>query len=105
MRLVNTTAFAETTAYIGQFLSSDKSYTLDRMRTLMRALENPQDKLRIIHIGGTAGKGSTAYIAATILEKAGYKVGLHTTPHLVSVCERMMINRVSISERAFVELI
>lgn len=75
------------------------------MQALMRALGNPERKLRIVHIGGTAGKGSTCYMAATILEKAGYKVGLHMSPHMISITERLMINRTPIPEKKFVQLL
>lgn len=91
--------------YLAQFLSSKWSYTLGRMRTLMRALGNPEKRLRIIHVGGTAGKGSTCFIAASILQSAGYKVGLHMSPHLISVTERLMINRTPIPDKKFVALL
>jgi len=75
------------------------------MQQLMQELGNPETKIPFIHIGGTAGKGSTAYIAATILEKAGYKVGLHTSPHLITITERLMINRQPIPGEKFVRLL
>lgn len=75
------------------------------MEALMRELGNPEKKLRVIHIGGTAGKGSTCYMAASMIEEAGYKVGLHMSPHMVSVTERLMINRKPISAQKFVRLL
>ncbi|OGG34669.1 hypothetical protein A2363_03990 [Candidatus Gottesmanbacteria bacterium RIFOXYB1_FULL_47_11] len=96
---------AEAESYLTQFLSSKWSYTLVRMEKLMTALGNPERKLCVIHIGGTAGKGSTCFIAASILETAGYKVGLHMSPHLISITERLMINRTPIPEKKFVSLL
>ena len=54
---------------------------------------NPQDALRIVHIAGTKGKGSTAATIASILEAAGLRTGLYSSPHLDRVEERLMIDR------------
>ncbi len=91
--------------YLNQFLSSKWTYTLGRMNQLVALLGHPERKIPIIHIGGTAGKGSTSYIAASILEKAGYKIGLHMSPHMISITERLMINRSPIPEEKFVKLL
>lgn len=72
---------------------------LDATRQLMALFGNPQDKLPTIHIAGTNGKGSTAMMIATILEEAGYKVGLFTSPALVDFNERIRINREPISDQ------
>jgi dihydrofolate synthase/folylpolyglutamate synthase len=55
-------------------------------------LENPHQKFRSIHVGGTNGKGSTSHMLASILQEAGYKVGLYTSPHLKNYTERIRIN-------------
>ena len=65
---------------------------LERMIDLMDILDNPQDKFKSIHVGGTSGKGSTAMFIASILTKQGYKTGLHLSPHLQIVNERYQIN-------------
>ena len=65
-------------------------FGLRRMEYLMELLGNPQLKYPTIHVGGTSGKGSTATIIASILATK-YKVGLHTSPHLVSITERIRI--------------
>lgn len=65
---------------------------LDTARTLAAAFGNPHKKLRCIHIAGTNGKGSTAHTIAAILQNAGYRTGLFTSPHLVDFRERMRIN-------------
>jgi dihydrofolate synthase/folylpolyglutamate synthase len=65
---------------------------LDRMRGLLRVLGNPHRALRIIHIAGTKGKGSTAAMLAAILREAGYRTGLFTSPHLCRVEERFQVD-------------
>lgn len=59
---------------------------------LCKALGDPQDGLRSIHIAGTNGKGSTSHMLASIFQEAGYKTGLYTSPHLVDFRERIRIN-------------
>lgn len=73
--------------------------TLDNIKTLLQPLNNPQNDYPCIHIAGTNGKGSTAAMLESILMKAGYKVGLYTSPHLVDFRERIRINRVHIPEQ------
>jgi dihydrofolate synthase/folylpolyglutamate synthase len=68
---------------------------------LCQALGNPQHKLKTIHIAGTNGKGSTSHMLAAILQSAGYKTGLYTSPHLKDFRERIKINGIEVSE-AFV---
>jgi dihydrofolate synthase/folylpolyglutamate synthase len=68
---------------------------------LCDALGNPQNKFRSIHIAGTNGKGSTSHMLASILQEAGYKTGLYTSPHLKSFTERIRINGEEVS-REFV---
>ncbi len=77
---------------------------LERIGALLKALSNPQDGLRVIHVGGTNGKGSTAAFLASILATAGHKVGLFTSPHLVSFTERFRVNGREITERDVVTL-
>ncbi|MEA1939484.1 MAG: folylpolyglutamate synthase/dihydrofolate synthase family protein [Candidatus Caldatribacteriota bacterium] len=70
---------------------------LNNIRELLFLLGNPHEKLKIIHVGGTNGKGSTASIINRILNSEGYKVGLYTSPHLIDFTERMKINNRKIS--------
>ena len=65
---------------------------LERMRALLHRLGDPQDRVRIVHVTGTKGKGSTSAMLASILREAGFRVGLFTSPHLVDVRERMQVN-------------
>ena len=80
--------------------TNDESYKpgLDRMHALCEALAIPVADLPTLHIAGTNGKGSTAAMSAAIAQAAGYRVGLHTSPHLWSVAERMCVDGTPIPE-------
>ena len=71
---------------------------LHRIRALCDALGNPQDRLKFIHIAGTNGKGSTATMLASVLQHAGYRTGLYTSPYLVTFHERIRVNGTMISD-------
>src|SRR5207248_10878970 len=66
---------------------------------------NPQERLRFIHVAGTNGKGSTCAMLESIYRAAGLKTGLFTSPHLVSFCERIQINRNPIAESDVARLV
>jgi len=83
----------------------DKHAGLARMWALLNAMGNPQEAYSTVHIGGTAGKGSTAMILAAILKNSGYKTGLHVSPHLEDARERMQVNGKFIPVEMFVELV
>ena len=72
--------------------------TLEPTRRYLELLGNPQESFKSIHITGTNGKGSTSAFTASILEAAGFKVGLYTSPHLERFNERIKVNRVEISD-------
>ncbi|MFV8465540.1 bifunctional folylpolyglutamate synthase/dihydrofolate synthase [Flavobacterium sp. LB1P62] len=84
-------------------LQGASAYKKDLTNThlLIDHLDNPQEKIKCIHVAGTNGKGSTSHMLASILQEAGYKVGLYTSPHLKDFRERIKINGIEISE-AFV---
>ncbi len=67
--------------------------------TLCAALDNPQNKFKSIHVAGTNGKGSTSHMLASVLQEAGYKVGLYTSPHIKDFRERIKINGQKIEEQ------
>lgn len=77
---------------------------LHRMRALCNALGNPQDQLKFIHLAGTNGKGSTATMLASALEKSGYRTGLYTSPYLITFHERIRINGSMISDNDLSQL-
>ena len=95
--------YSDALAYLGQTRRFGMKLGLESMHELARALGSPQDGLRFIHIAGTNGKGSTAAFCESCLRAAGFRVGLYTSPHLVSVRERIQINREMISEADFGE--
>jgi dihydrofolate synthase / folylpolyglutamate synthase len=72
--------------------SAEINLRLERIGALLAHLGNPEKQLRVVHVGGTSGKGSTAVMIANILTCAGYNVGLHTSPHLQLLNERHQIN-------------
>ncbi len=72
---------------------------------MMQALGNPECKFRSIHVAGTNGKGSVSHMLASILQEAGYKVGLYTSPHLVDFRERIRINGEMIPEKEVVDFV
>ncbi|MBR1627910.1 MAG: hypothetical protein IJ679_01420 [Lachnospiraceae bacterium] len=74
------------------------------MAALLEKAGHPERRLRIVHIAGTNGKGSTARYTAALLRKAGHLVGLYTSPHLVSMCERIAVDGEDISREAFARL-
>ena len=78
--------------------------SLHRVAYLLEKLGNPQKKLKFIHIAGTNGKGSTASMTASILEKAGYRTGLFTSPYIYRFNERMQINGQQIDDETVISL-
>lgn len=74
---------------------------LTRMRRVMGALGDPQDRLRIIHVAGTSGKTSTAYYLSALLTAAGVRVGLSVSPYTYTLLERLQVNGLMLSERQF----
>ena len=76
---------------------------LDTIRNILQGLGNPQENFDCIHVAGTNGKGSVASALAAILQTAGYRVGLYTSPHLIRFNERIRINRRQISNRNVVK--
>ena len=80
---------------------ADIQPTLD----LMSALGNPECKFQSIHVAGTNGKGSVSHMLASILQEAGYKVGLYTSPHLVDFRERIRINGEMIPQQTVVDFV
>lgn len=78
---------------------------LTNIKLLAAHLDNPQNELKCIHVAGTNGKGSTSHMLSSVLQEAGYKVGLYTSPHLKDFRERIKINGREISEEFVIEFI
>lgn len=101
-------------AYIDTFINSERSpdfsrqarfYNLERISRLLAHLGDPHRRLKVVHVAGSKGKGSTAALIASILTHAGYKTGLFTQPHLITPRERCRINSRLISEAEFAEYV
>lgn len=105
--MINTIRQAE--KYLEQFIPSSTKQKfparlgLKRTERLLDLLNNPQEKTKIIHIAGTSGKGTTAFITSTILIAHGKKTGLHLSPHLEDIRERFLINNKKIDEKIFIK--
>ncbi|SFA84308.1 dihydrofolate synthase / folylpolyglutamate synthase [Flavobacterium swingsii] len=96
--------FAQLPMYQQQGASA---YRKDLVNTILLAnhLGNPELKIKTIHVAGTNGKGSTSSMIASVLQEAGYKVGLYTSPHLKDFRERIKINGIEISEDFVVDFV
>ena len=99
------TTYTEALDYIYDLTKYGIKLGLENIKYLLYLLENPHKKLKIIHVAGTNGKGSTASLISSILKSDGYKVGLYTSPHLVDFTERIKINQKPISRKKVSELL
>ena len=86
----------EAIAYIENYTWSTTRLGLERTRTLLRALGDPQKELKFIHVAGSNGKGSTCAMLEAVLRAAGYRTGLYISPYIQDFCERIQINGVNI---------
>ena len=84
---------------------TDKNFNLGRMELLLHEFGDPHHALRVIHVAGTKGKGTTAALMESCLRAHGLSTGLHTSPHLVSICERARMGGEPISEDEFCRLL
>lgn len=91
--------------YFNNFYKGTKNPTLKAMEYFMEELGHPEKKLKIIHIAGTNGKGSTTEMLANILTKNGYKVGKYISPHLIKYNERISVNGQDITDKEMEEII
>jgi len=72
-----------------------------RTKEFLKLLGSPQNKLKVIHVAGTSGKGSTSFMISTFLKSQGFKVGLHLSPHLIDIRERTEINNAFLDEKRY----
>ena len=77
---------------------------LERITALCKALGDPQNKLRFIHVAGTNGKGSTSAMLASVLQSAGYRTGLYTSPYIRTFCERIRVDGENIHQEKLASL-
>jgi dihydrofolate synthase/folylpolyglutamate synthase len=80
-------------------------FGLTQVERILKAIGNPHREIQVIHIGGTNGKGSTAAMMSSILQKEGYRVGLYTSPHLIRFTERIQVNGKEIEEAVVAALV
>ena len=95
----------ETLAYIESEKWTWHKPGLSRTRELLKALGNPEKKLKFAHIAGTNGKGSTAASMASVLRKAGYRTGLYTSPYIISFNERMQVDGEMITDEELAAIV
>ena len=95
--------YKEAVKYIDEIPKFTKKNSLEHTRVFLNKLEINQNKMKIIHIAGTNGKGSVCAMVSNILVKAGKRTGLFTSPHLVKVNERVRIDNVLISDEEFLK--
>lgn len=107
-------SYRDALAYIYSFTDYEKQYVyryapetfdLNRMVRLLDYLDNPHRRFRVVHIAGTKGKGSTSAMVASVLQAAGYRTGLYTSPHLHTFRERIQINNHFIGETELCTLV
>lgn len=100
--------FKQAEAFLALHIPRDSKQTfpgelgLTRAKYFLNLLGQPQEKIKVIHVAGTSGKGSTCYLINSLLMSHGFKVGLHQSPHLTDVRERYQINSQIISKDEFV---
>src|SRR3989442_12918527 len=97
--------YAEAIHFLYHLRVFGAKFGLENTLRLAALAGNPQDRLRFIHVAGTNGKGSTCAMLESIYRAAGVRVGLFTSPHLISFGERIQVNRRPVSERGVVRLV
>lgn len=95
------TTFEEAVNYLYDVPRFTKKNTLEDTKAYLQRLGNPDAKMKIIHVAGTNGKGSTCAYMRSILEAAGYRVAVFTSPHLVDIRERFLVNGKMVEKQAF----
>jgi dihydrofolate synthase/folylpolyglutamate synthase len=90
--------------YIHSTLKFGSKLGFERIGSLLKLMGNPQDSLKIVHVAGTNGKGSTCNAIAAVLKAAGYKTGLYTSPYVNDFCERIQINNENIPHNELAQI-
>ena len=97
--------YEQAIAYIQNLTKFGFNFGLGRITELLNRLGRPQQSLKIVHVGGTNGKGSTASMLASILQQADFKVGVFSSPHLHAYTERYRVNGLQIANERIAQLI
>ena len=97
--------FTESVEYIHSLLAFGIKPGLERISMLLEMLDNPQDKLKVIHVAGTNGKGSTSTTISDMLIADGHKTGLFTSPYVIDFCERIQIDGENVDKDIFAECV
>lgn len=97
--------YREALAWIHSIGRFGMNQGLQRIEALLGYLGDPHKKIKFLHIGGTNGKGSTAALAASVLQAAGYRTGLYTSPYLEQFTDRMSVNGKEISKTDLTDLV
>jgi dihydrofolate synthase/folylpolyglutamate synthase len=105
INIIEAVTYAEAIQFLYGLQMFGADFGLETPRRLAALVGNPQEKLRFIHVAGTNGKGSTCAMLESIYRAAGLRVGLFTSPHLVSFRERIQVNRQLIPESKIVRLV
>jgi len=97
--------YKESIDWIDSFEKFGIKLGLDRITHICKKLGNPQNTYKIIHVGGTNGKGSVCRFLESTLINSGYTVGTYTSPHLQRFSERIIVNNMEISKKETVKLV
>jgi dihydrofolate synthase/folylpolyglutamate synthase len=99
------TGYAPVQEYLFNLKVHGVKFGIDRMRLLVEALGHPERRCPVVHVAGTNGKGSVAAMLDAILQAAGWRTGLYTSPHLVRLGERVQVNRRLLTEEEIVAFV
>ena len=102
--MVRAVNYDEAAAYIEELPKFTKKHTLDHTREFLRRLGNPGEDRKIIHVAGTNGKGSVCAYMQAILMAEGKRTGFFTSPHLISINERIRIDNIPVDDETFLDV-
>lgn len=99
------TSFKESIPYLFNLERAGIKYDLKNIRSLLKYLDNPQNKFKSIHIAGTNGKGSVSSMLNSVLIEKGFKTGLYTSPHLIDFRERILVNGKPVTKKFILKIV
>ena len=98
LKVTKTISYKDAFEWLCSFDKYGWIFGIERITSLMEQLRNPQSELKVIHVAGTNGKGSVCKYISSILQKAGYTVGVYLSPHVERFSERIVVNDQEIPE-------